>query len=268
MTSPTSTDPSFAKGTYLPRQPTDKRSPCPAVNALANHGYISRDGRNISRSELQAALGELGISSFLSTFFTYPCFIELPVDSSSPPPSWWTILSNPLAYSLSAFAMRRPNQQTAQGVAVLDLDQLAKHNAIEHDVSLTRRDFHQGGNNSDPQPDLIKDLLAASNNTTTITISDFVKLRKTRLACQKRENERLQFGAFQNQLACAEVALILTVLGDGREVPVSYVKSLFEEERLPRKEGWKKRSWWWSVGFVEMNLLAEKVKWLVGDIGG
>ena len=29
---------------YVPANPGDSRSPCPALNALANHGYLPRDG--------------------------------------------------------------------------------------------------------------------------------------------------------------------------------------------------------------------------------
>ncbi|GLD96952.1 hypothetical protein PINS_up005635 [Pythium insidiosum] len=32
------------------------RSPCPALNALANHGFLPRDGKNISRAVYKAAL--------------------------------------------------------------------------------------------------------------------------------------------------------------------------------------------------------------------
>ncbi|KAE9038646.1 hypothetical protein PR003_g5583 [Phytophthora rubi] len=35
------------------------RSPCPALNALANHGYLPRDGKNVSPLLLQAALVEV-----------------------------------------------------------------------------------------------------------------------------------------------------------------------------------------------------------------
>ncbi|KAL8824044.1 MAG: hypothetical protein Q9191_005341 [Dirinaria sp. TL-2023a] len=266
MVPPSPTNVSPKRGTYIPSKPTDIRSPCPAVNALANHGYIARDGRNIRASELHAALGELGLGSFMSTVFTYPPFIELPTDPQPSPPSWWDMISSPFAHALGGFAMRRPGQTDADGVAVLDLDQLARPNVVEHDVSLSRRDFAQG-DNIRRQPDLISNLLAASSNGEKITLIDFVKLRKDRLAEQRRVNPKLHFQAWQNQLACAEVALILKVLGDGSEVPVDYVKAFFQEERLPREEGWKKRVWW-SLGLVELNVLASKVKGLVGDFGG
>lgn len=36
-----------------------RRSSCPAVNVLANRGYINRDGRNVSYSELAHAVREV-----------------------------------------------------------------------------------------------------------------------------------------------------------------------------------------------------------------
>ncbi|KAI4207663.1 MAG: hypothetical protein LQ348_000511 [Seirophora lacunosa] len=38
--------------------PTDRRSPCPGVNALANHGYLPRNGRNISLEQFIAGITE------------------------------------------------------------------------------------------------------------------------------------------------------------------------------------------------------------------
>ncbi|KAG6614069.1 Aromatic peroxygenase [Phytophthora cinnamomi] len=35
------------------------RSPCPALNVLANHGYIPRDGKNVTPLLLQEALVEV-----------------------------------------------------------------------------------------------------------------------------------------------------------------------------------------------------------------
>ncbi len=42
--------------TYQPPGPDDSRSPCPALNALANHGYLPRDGKDISPDVLQSVL--------------------------------------------------------------------------------------------------------------------------------------------------------------------------------------------------------------------
>ena len=175
-------------------------------------------------------------------------------------------MSNPLTKLLGKFALRDPGQVDAEGIACLNLDQLDRPNVVEHDVSLTRFDYAQGDNHT-PQPELIKDLLAASSNGSTFTLADLVNFRKARFERQKRDNPKLHFEDAQNQVACGEIALILGVFGDGSEVPLSYVKAVFEDERLPTNEGWKKR-WWWSVGLIELATLSKKVKAMLGDIGG
>jgi hypothetical protein len=41
---------------YQAPGPNDSRSPCPALNALANHGYLPRSGKDISPDVLQLVL--------------------------------------------------------------------------------------------------------------------------------------------------------------------------------------------------------------------
>ncbi|KAI4268584.1 MAG: hypothetical protein LQ337_007758 [Flavoplaca oasis] len=253
------------RGDYAPVNPNDLRSPCPAINALANHGYLPRDGRNVLASEILDGMNLLGLGNFLGYMFTHPIFLEKHSQATKPQSSWWTTLSHPFASAFAAFGMRDPGQKDAAGVACLNLDQLALHNVVEHDVSLTRRDFAQGDNNT-PQADLIEDLLNASSNGKTITVDDFVKLRKRRYERQKADNPKLEFQGMQVQIACTEVALILKVFGNGSEVPVEYVRAFFQEGRLPREEGWSKRRWW-TLGLVELNMLASKIKGLLGPPG-
>ncbi|KAL9027063.1 MAG: hypothetical protein Q9180_007390 [Flavoplaca navasiana] len=251
------------RGDYAPVNPNDLRSPCPAINALANHGYLPRDGRNVLASEILNGMNHLGLGSFLGYIFTHPIFLENP--SKGVKSSWWTTVTHPFASAFAAYGMRDPGQKDSAGVACLNLDQLALHNVVEHDLSLTRRDFAQGDNNT-PQADLIEDLLNASSNGKTITIDDFVKLRKRRYERQKADNPKLDFQGMQVQIACTEVALILKVLGNGSEVPVEYVRAFFQEGRLPREEGWSKRRWW-TLGLVELNMLASKITGLLGPPG-
>ncbi|KAL8875604.1 MAG: hypothetical protein Q9198_006061 [Flavoplaca austrocitrina] len=253
------------RGDYAPVNPNDLRSPCPAINALANHGYLPRDGRNVLASEIFDGMNHLGLGTFLGYMFTHPIFLENPSKVVKSQSSWLTTVSHPFASAFAAFGMRDPGQKDAAGVACLNLDQLALHNVVEHDVSLTRRDFAQGDNNM-PQADLIEDLLNASRNSKTITIDDFVKLRKRRYERQRADNPKLEFQGMQVQIACTEVALILKVFGNGSEVPVDYVRAFFQDGRLPREEGWSKRRWW-TLGLVELNMLASKIKGLLGPPG-
>ena len=251
-------------GTFSPPLPTDLRSPCPAVNALANHGYLPRSGRSVTFSAIHAGMSQYSLSALLAFAFAYPIFYER--QQPSAPHSWTEIFLSPIHYLLGRFGMRSPGEtDPTTGERVLNLDQLAQHGIVEHDVSLSRRDIAQGDNNS-PQPDLIAELLAASTDGKFLTIPDFVALRRKRYATQKLDNPDLKFGSGELQLASAEVALILKVFGDGKKVPVEYVKAFFQDGRLPREEGWTKKSWW-SVGLLGVNTLAGKIKKMIGPEG-
>ncbi|RAK90419.1 hypothetical protein BO79DRAFT_226781 [Aspergillus costaricaensis CBS 115574] len=49
------------KHEFHPAGAGDLRSPCPVLNALANHGIISCDGRNITANQLKDALKYIGV---------------------------------------------------------------------------------------------------------------------------------------------------------------------------------------------------------------
>ena len=59
------------RGDYGAPSTADLRSPCPVVNALANHGYIPRDGRNVRSDEMYAAMAELGASRTVRATLTF-----------------------------------------------------------------------------------------------------------------------------------------------------------------------------------------------------
>lgn len=251
------------KGEYRAPTSTDLRSPCPVINSLANHGYIARSGRNIQASELRAAMSILGISITLRQLLTSVTYLEH--QDAPPHPTaggFWAFLRNPFAAVLGTFGVRAKGQVDALGIPCLNLDDLDRHGAIEHDVSMSRRDFAQGDNHS-RQADLIAEILASANhhddNGREITVDDWAGLRVRRIEQQRRDNPHLVFGPVQNRLGLAEAALIQKTFGDhsrGWAVPVEYVAALFGEERLPVREGWRKRSWWWSVGIIEMTAQA------------
>ena len=257
------------RGTYAPSSSNDKRSPCPLVNSLANHGYIPRDGRNVHPSELNGAMNEIGLSTALGTFFAQPIFNEYQDPKASIPRKrpgllqrLWSILRNPWIV-LTVFGMRKRGQVDARGKKVLDLDQLAIPGVVEHDVSLTRRDHQQREGNSALQPDLVDDLLASSRDGKSITMEDLATFRKLRIQRQLDENPSLKYGSQQHQVGCAEIALILDVFGDGKSIPCDYARAIFKEERLPVEEGWRKR-YWWTLGFWELARSVIAVKKVIG----
>lgn len=245
-----STDPrsTLKKGDYHAPLPGDLRTPCPVVNSLANHGYLPRDGRNAKPEHFQEGLAALGLSWALNKLLTTGTFIVHKHDDHTAPtevPNTTCIHGGgPLS------GLRRPDQVDADGKPIIDLDQIGRHGAVEHDISITRLDIGQGDSLT-PQPDLIANLLASSADGKVLTNTDFGKLRHARYEKQVRDNAQLQFGAQEQDVAFAEIALIQGVFGRGVfwRIPVEYARALFEEERFPLKEGWTRR--WTPFTLVE-----------------
>jgi hypothetical protein len=106
--------PNFARqqlsvGDYAAPTESDQRAPCPGVNTLANHGYIARNGLNVSNSQ------------FVEAF--------------------------QLAYGMSpaatgVFLGAITSMKNVYGN--LDLNKLREHNVIEHDASLVHSDAYFG----------------------------------------------------------------------------------------------------------------------------
>jgi hypothetical protein len=99
------------------------RAPCPGISTLANHGYINRDGRNITRAMLQ--------QGFLDAF-------GVAYDVTDPGSE----------NTINLCTAQLPSGSAA--CTEFDLDVLYTPHAIEHDGSLSRQDkgYHNGtGNN-------------------------------------------------------------------------------------------------------------------------
>ena len=132
---------------------------------------------------------------------------------------------------------------------------------------MSRRDAAQGDNHS-KQDDLVDDMLASARDGRALSVHDWAGFRRRRIEQQRRDNPKLEFGKVQDTLGLAETAFVQTtfgVRGMGWAVPVAYMRALFGEERLPLREGWRRR-WWWPVGIVELTAQTQKLKKVVGSV--
>ena len=97
---------------WAPPGPGDVRGPCPAMNSMANHHIIPHDGMNLTIPMLSEALaGTFNLSIEMGTVVSG---IALAI---APDPS----------------------------LGHFDLNHLNKHNAFEHDASLSRVDYYFSG---------------------------------------------------------------------------------------------------------------------------
>ncbi|KAH0830121.1 Chloroperoxidase [Lanmaoa asiatica] len=190
---------------YCPPQPSDKRSPCPALNTLANHGFLPRDGKNIGPFAVFRALTEgYHLSTFLAFFLAF---------------GGWFILGQ----------LRK-----------MSLWDLSRHNCIEHDASL----FHLDAHNEDEYAptavsnSLMKTALHQGGRYVPgrMTLEDVANIRVKR---EKTVSKPLRW--WQAEIARGEMAVAIGVLGgmaaakNGLDLQV--LRLWVTQERLP--DDWK-----------------------------
>ena len=123
-----------------------------------------------------------------------------------------------------------------------DLDMLSKHDVvIEHDASLSRADASTGDNHSFNQS-IWNSVLAYYSGQSAATIPVAAKAKFNRVVTEEARDKSFSYGPAQFLFSYGETAIYLSVMGDPVTgvAPLGYVNSLFEEERLPYEQGWRR----------------------------
>jgi len=187
------------------------RSPCPALNALANEGLLPRSGRNITIAQTVAAFST-GLN-FAADVIT----------------------------SFAATAIAQCSNITNTTCTSFDLDMLNVPHAAEHDGSLSREDFNFGrGNNHDFSPRVWAQVMDYWGDAEII---DFALAEGARRMRFRTANETDLPGWFvpKTMQSLGETSFYMAafgdpVLGNARKDWVHY---WFSQERLPFALGWK-----------------------------
>ncbi|KAK3402603.1 Peroxidase, family 2-domain-containing protein [Sordaria brevicollis] len=192
--------------------PGDRRSPCPMLNALANHSYLPHDGKDITLAALMQGLKR---------------GINLSPDAS-------------LIVGLKAL-----QASTTGSWVSFHLDDLNKHGVIEHDGSLSRADLSlpPHHDNSTFNPEIWATTLSVLGDEERISIEQAAQMRNYRIQQGpimnphgfKMSSEDLRFSAIETALYLRVFGRGPTEGGRGRALTI-----ITEEERLPIEEGFKR----------------------------
>jgi len=207
---------------FVPPTDTDSRSPCPALNALANHGFITHDGKAIDPDSLkQNLISVFGLERAYATGF---------VEAA------WQVCGN--------FSSGKP--------APTDLHEFAKHNKIEHDVSLAHADTAPGEKYAPVTTDqgLLQDLISRSADGQFLTMEDLSRVR-----VEREDAAPVPLSLSQQNTGRAASTLLLSRFGDNEKVPVSDVQTFLGESRIPDGYNGPKS----SLGFVTSGVLIGKM---------
>jgi hypothetical protein len=165
---------------YVPPKEGDSRSACPALNALANHGILPHDGKNISFKEMTEKVRKA--YNFAPSF----CFFVPKYAADFMNRSYWS--------------------------GRFDLADLSQHNAIEHDASLVRRDTALQPDQGTPDPQLVNDLLqdatgTESNGSPRLTIPDLSRALSKRRVDAKKTNKEYSESLVHNLFGASKYVL-------------------------------------------------------------
>ncbi|KAF8888455.1 heme-thiolate peroxidase [Gymnopilus junonius] len=114
---------------FIAPRSSDQRGPCPALNTLASHGYLSRNGIVSPVEVINAVQEAFNLENSFARFLVYSTFL---------------VNGNPITNLMSIGAKTSdtgPNPPPPATVAGLNT-----HNNCEGDTSMTRADFFFGNN--------------------------------------------------------------------------------------------------------------------------
>ncbi|KAK1491857.1 hypothetical protein CTAM01_10180 [Colletotrichum tamarilloi] len=193
---------------WTPAGPDDFRGPCPMMNTLANHGFISHDGKNLTKDVVVKGLQDgLNFGTDLGT----------------------------LMFNMALIANPEPN------ATFFTLDQLNVHNVLEHDASLSRTDAAFGNNHVFNQS--IFDESRAYWTKDTLDAQQLANSKLARQVTSRAFNPNYTFTATVENFSLGEVAAPIIVFGDmtAGTVNKTLVEYFFQNERLPAELGWVKK---------------------------
>ncbi|KAK7057841.1 Peroxidase, family 2-domain-containing protein [Favolaschia claudopus] len=216
---------------WIAPQSTDLRSPCPGLNTLANHGYLPRDGRNISiKMMLKAAIDGFNVGP--------DAIIQ--------------------AAKFGLLSGDAPD--------TLNLDALKLHNLIEHDASISRNDFDVTGDNLHFNETIFTTLANANPGVDYYNATSAAHVQDERLAISLATNPNITNTFKEAAIRTRESGLYLSVMGNPLNgiAPKKFVQIFFREERMPIAEGWKRPTTTITAGTLDpiQNIIFDVSNWM------
>ncbi|GAB7336047.1 hypothetical protein MBLNU13_g08862t1 [Cladosporium sp. NU13] len=180
---------------YYFRGNIQDRGPCPALNALANQGYLPRNGRGLTIPQVEQAL-----------------MTSLHQDKA-------------LASSIA-----RPLRQILRPDGTFDLFDMRRHNVIEHDASLTRLDARQGDNYTF-QPAMLQAMFddASGGPVTVKTLANSYNRRKR----ERKADGGAALPWNLWFVNVVQTVSFLNTADTGGKLSHDVMKTFYEEERIP-----------------------------------
>ncbi|PPJ52290.1 hypothetical protein CBER1_09557 [Cercospora berteroae] len=162
-------------------RPGDQRGVCPGLNAFANHGFLPRSGYATVAQYIDATMNVVGMGTDLAAFLGV---LGALIDSG-----------DLMAWSMGGTPPPGVGSPLAQGGNGLT----GSHNKYENDISPTRGDLYEIGNNYICNADQFQDMIDA-NPGGEVTLNGLTTYRSQRFDRQVANNKYFFNGPFPGLL--------------------------------------------------------------------
>jgi hypothetical protein len=199
---------------------TFARSPCPALNTLANHGFLPRDGKHIKKEDYVSVIKAMfSLDDWLAHWFAH----QLP--------------------SVSSLSDLGKHNFIEHDFSVVHKDAYFQRDPSEVDAAMAA--------------DLIGRGFKGVNGT-VLSVQQLGDVSVTRMAACKAKPTGCDLNLFQRDLAFREQASILRVFGgdNGESCRIEFAQSFLVDERFP--DGWRKPTK--QVSHADLSVTAVKIE--------
>ncbi|KJZ77006.1 hypothetical protein HIM_03327 [Hirsutella minnesotensis 3608] len=213
-------DPRFKK--WSPPGKGDLRSGCPGLNSLSNHGFLPHNGRRMNMTDV-----------------TLACFFGLGMS-----PETCTIIT------LSGLLAADAPQNLVFDLPAVDLESWE----VEHDISMSRKDKAEGDAvrfDKEIWDNSLTEMNKCGENVDALCLG---RVKVARILDEGRRNPKTNYDKLSAGHGAVENARLLLTLGNGTHAPAKYIRTLFEQERLPYHLGWRPRAY--TAGVFEVIQVA------------
>jgi hypothetical protein len=214
---------------FIAPGPNDQRGPCPAMNTLANHGYIPRNGI-ASFEEITLALME--------AFNTELLF------SANMAANNMLTRGNPFLDKLSIGGVSPLVPPLPGNIDGPVTGGIAKHGRFEGDASMTRADAFIGDNRDFQDILYDLDLLqlgkfgddGPDGESTVFNVPTLIGIKKQNIMMDQAANPEFEFAARRMNAAYTQAAFLLNVFANGttKQATLPIIGSFFRNQTFPQ----------------------------------
>jgi hypothetical protein len=213
---------------YIAPGPMDMRGPCPALNTLANHGYLPRNGIVTPEQVVTATTQGFNLGHKFAKFLV----------------SFATLArGNPEMGLLSIGGESPMVTQSSSFIDGIIPGGIAKHGRFEGDLSISRNDFHLG-NHINFQQNIFDMLLShvsqygdfdVSANRTILNIDVMSKFKSDQYLMYQAYNPSFTLDISRQLTVFSEVSLVLNAFANGttNQTSMDGLTTIFRDQMFP-----------------------------------